>query len=132
MASPNGLNPKFIGQAKAGSFEATHGKGISSTCITLSGTTASNLFGTTNGFRGVITGLLFSALTGTASTITVKSGLTGATVASITAGNANGNVSGPSSGLANTTISLTGTMTATSNSALEAGTLTIFYKTNED
>lgn len=130
MASPNGQNPKFGGQVTASSYEATHGKGISSTVVTLSGTTPSNLFGTVNGFRGTITGLLFVALTGTSSTVTVKSGLTGATVGTITAGSSNGVVTGTAS-LANTAIDLTGTMTATSNSALEAGSLIVFYKTDE-
>jgi hypothetical protein len=130
MASPNGLNPKFIGQVKANAFEASHGKGVSVTPITLSGTTAVDLFGTTNGFSGVITGLLFVALTGTASTVVVKAGSAGSTVGTITAGSTNGSVTGTGS-LANTTISLTGTMQASSNSALEAGTLFVFYKTNE-
>lgn len=126
MPSPNGLNPSFIGKVEADGFDAIHGKGVSSTVITLSGTTAADLFAAANGFKGTITGLLFVALTGTSSTVTVTS--RGDTVATITAGTTNGAVTGPAGALNNTVIALGATAQVSSNDPLEAGSLIVWYK----
>lgn len=129
MAQPNAINPFFTGRVKAGAYDATHGGGISTTAITLSGTSIGYFFGSSgNGFTGTVTGVFMSALTGTGSTVTIK-GTNGATIATITSGTSNGVVKGNNAALTNTAIDLTGTVSATSNDALEAGTVFLTYQT---
>lgn len=68
---PNRLNPSFLGRVEAKGFDAIHGKGVSVTCVSTNGTTNVDVFGTTNGFQGTVTGVFLIAKDTTAANITV-------------------------------------------------------------
>ena len=131
----NNLNPEFLGRVRAAGFEGLHNKGVSATCVSTNETTDVNVFGTTNGFEGVVTGVFLWARGGIASTITLK-GDDGATIASIAKGTATGVFVGEDT-LANTTFNRTGTMivvgTGTASTAGRADAyVVIFYRVTED
>lgn len=74
MAQPNGLNPIFLGKVKGAGFDALHGKGVSTTAIELNSATqtAKNVFGTTNGFDGSVSGMLISCINANSGSVTLK------------------------------------------------------------
>jgi len=130
MATPNGLNPTFGGRVGAQGFATLHNKGIGCVVVDTNSTTAVDVFGTTNGFTGTITGVFVNALGGTGNTITLK-GSNGATIATVVESSTAGLLVGPTSALANTAIDLTGTCTVVSNANNAAnpnGQVFVFYK----
>jgi hypothetical protein len=130
MAQPNQLNPTHEGRVVAAGFDARHTKGVSVTAVTLtSTTTALNVFGTTNGFVGTITGAFICASGTTAQTVTLAT--TAGTVGTFTTGNSVGSVTGAAAALANTALASAGTCTVTAGSASDTSVLFITYKVAE-
>lgn len=135
MATPNSVNPFFLGRVKANAYDAEHGKGICTTAVSCNGATEVDVFGTTNGFRGTITGILVSAINATSQTITIKG--THGTVATVTSGTTEGAVTGITTALSSPTyaIDLTGTMKVVSGNSdclTDQSIVFITYKTDED
>ena len=130
MATPNGLNPTFEGRASAKGFDAIHGKGISTTTVACTGTTAVAFFGNPNGFNGTITGVFVTALTTTGQTITLTNA-TGTIV--VTSPSSVGSVVGATASgtTMGTAVSATGTLTIVSGAATDTSLVTITYKVSE-
>jgi len=125
MAQPNGWNPIFGGRVGADGFNATHGKGISITAIDTSGVTETNVFGSTVGFEGSITGVFLIAKDSTTANIFVVG--TDGSVATISTGGTAGAVRGQTA-LTNQTISDADTLKVWSSIATagEGGDATVF------
>jgi hypothetical protein len=137
MAVPNAVNPKFIGQVQAESFEATHGDGVCTTVLPCNGATAVYFFDSANAtgcsLRGTITGAWLCTIGSTGRTVTLK-GAQGATICTFTEGSSIGTVVGPNAALANTAIDLTTSISIVSTSwPVYTSTSLVFvtYKTDE-
>jgi len=126
---PNNTNPVVHGQIIAEEYEAKHAKGVSTTAVSCVGTTVTNVFGTTNGFRGTITGAWLCTLGATSQTVTLK-GSNGATICTFTSASSAGGVVGPNAVLANTAIDLNGTITVASGSTSDTSIVYVTYKTD--
>jgi hypothetical protein len=125
MAIPNGYNPIVRGKVTALGFDAIHGKGVSITVVDITGSTPVSLFGSTNGFNGVITGLLLMTKGATAATVTVTNE---GTVATLTGASTAGGVVGHSAALGYATLIKKGTPVVSSNNTADTSKLWIAYK----
>jgi len=132
MANPSSSTP-FFHHAKAKSYEAEHENGVSTTTVTLAGTTVQYFFGSdTNGFRGTITGLWLTQIVGTSQTVTVEGTGGVVTICTISGSATAGSVLAPDAALANTAIDLNGTVSVVSDNAVDTSLVTITYKTDID
>lgn len=126
MAKPNGLNPTYNGKVGALGFDATHGLGISVSAKNVQGSTATDFFGTTNGFKGTVTAIWVLNLASSSGVVTVASDQ--GTLATIACG-AEQEVMRGSALLTNTAINISGTMQIVSTDVLTNGaTVFIAYK----
>jgi len=129
MPVPNGLNPSFLGKVTANGFDARHARGTSITVATCNGTTAVNVFGTTNDFEGTLTGVFVAAMGRTAQTITVYT--TAGTVGTVTTGNTVGSVTGLNAVIANTALTIAGTCRIASGNASDTSLVYLTYQVNK-
>lgn len=120
--------PNRFEVSKARGFEALHGKGVSTTCYTLTGTTvAKDIFGTVTGFDGTITGILMNTRGATAATVTLTK--TGTTVCTLTGASSLGGVVGCTTlTAAQASLTKTGTLRIASGSASDVSQVFITYK----
>lgn len=126
MADTNNLNPEFVDMPTALGYKTRHGKGVGVVAVTLQSTTADvNVFGSTNGFTGTITGVFMASVGATGTTVTLTNG--GTTVCTMTGVGEAGSVVAPASALANTALTASGTTVLTSDSASDTGIVYITY-----
>lgn len=115
MASPNQLNPDFLGPISAAGYRDLEEKGVSITCLETNGTTSVSVFGTTNPFNGVIKGWFSTSKSGIAATLTMYNDA--ASVGTIAKGTTTGALVGPTGDLSNTTIAKDGSVYIISSSS---------------
>jgi hypothetical protein len=71
MSVPFGFSPSFPGPVTAQIFKDTVGT-VRTIVVKTNGTTAVNVFGTTNGIGGTLVGMRTTAIGGTAATVTLR------------------------------------------------------------
>lgn len=128
MAQPNGLNPNFPGRVTSAGYDANHAKGVCVTCVSTAGTTDTDVFGSTNGFKGTVTGVYLIAKDATAANITLI-GPEG-TYCTIAKGTSAGGLVGATS-LSYTAISKDGTLKVDSSDNTGNAFVFITYKVLE-
>lgn len=97
-------------------YFATNNKGYYAVTTPVSGTMVQNVFGSTVGFAGTITGVFLTSLGGTSSLVSLVS--TAGTVAVITSSATKGTLVGPTVALANTALTAASTCFVVSTSPI--------------